>query len=477
MEDKTRRLGEEKVSKLLWQFSLPAIIGTLASSIYVIIDRIFVGQVVGADALAGMSITMPISFIILAFGLLIGVGSGALVSIRLGQGKAEEAENILGNAFTLVLIISVIVSGLLLYYLDPLLTLFGASAAIMPYARDFIGIILFGSVFQYIGFGLSNVIRAEGNPRKAMYVVLINAGTNIILDVVFILLWGWGVRGAAIATVISQAVSAAIVLIHFRSPHSTLKLRFQNIPLRFLLVKGIFSIGMAPFAMQLAASVVNTLFNQNLAQYGGDPAIGAYGIIGAIANFLILPVIGVNMGSQPIIGFNYGAHRYARVIEAFKDATLAATIITTTGFVFLELFPRQMMGAFTGDANVINIGTHGMRIILLMFPIIGFQIVGSNLFQAIGKGSIALLLALLRQVVMLIPALLILPRFWQLNGIWISPPIADGLATMITLLIVLPQLRRLRSQAEGEPPVGGEETLTDLKENVLLATDTEGSKH
>jgi len=455
MEDKTRRLGEEKISTLLWQFSLPSIIGTLASSIYIIIDRIFVGQVVGADALAGMSVTMPISFIILAFGLLIGVGSGALVSIRLGQGKKEEAEHILGNAFTLVIIISVIVSGLLLYYLDPLLILFGASAAIIPYARDFIGIILFASVFQYTGFGLSNVIRAEGNPRKAMYVVLINAGTNVVLDVIFILIWGWGVRGAAFATVISQAVSAAIVLLHFIGPRSTLKLKALNMPLRLPLLKGIFSIGMAPFAMQLAASVVNTLFNQNLAHYGGDPAIGAFGIIGAIANFLILPVIGINMGSQPIIGYNYGARRYARVIEAFKDATLAATVITTLGFILLEVFPRQMMGAFTGDANVINIGTHGMRVIVLMFPLIGFQIVGSNLFQAIGKGSIALLLALLRQVVMLIPALLILPRLWQLNGIWISAPIADGLSTLITLLIVLPQLRWLREQPEGGPLVPG----------------------
>ncbi len=449
MEEATRRLGEEKVSRLLWQFSLPSIIGTLASSVYIIIDRIFVGQVVGADALAGMSITMPISFIILAFGLLIGVGSGALVSIRLGQGKKEEAEHILGQAFSLVLIISVIVSGLLLYYLDPLLFLFGASPAIIPYARDFIGIILFASVFQYSGFGLSNIIRAEGNPKKAMYVVLINAGTNIVLDVFFILLFGWGVRGAAIATVISQGVSAVIVLMHFRSPRSTLKLKFANMRLRTDLIRGIISIGMAPFAMQLAASVVNSLFNQNLAHYGGDPAIGAFGVIGAISNFLILPVIGVNMGAQPIIGFNYGARRYDRVIETLKDAIIAATIITSAGFALLELFPHQMLAVFTNDTSIIEIGTHGMRLLILMFPVVGFQIVGGNLFQAIGKGRLALLLALLRQVVILIPALMILPRFWQLNGIWISAPIADGLATVITLLILLPELRWLRSQPDG----------------------------
>lgn len=451
MEEATRRLGEEKVSKLLWQFSLPSIIGTLASSVYIIIDRVFVGQVVGADALAGMSITMPISFIILAFGLLIGVGSGALVSIRLGQGNREEAEHILGQAFSMVLFISVIVSGLLLYFLDPLLLLFGASRAIIPYARDFIGIILFASIFQYAGFGLSNVIRAEGNPKKAMYVVLINAGVNIILDVFFILLFGWGVRGAAIATVISQAVSATIVIMHFRSPGSILKLKISHMLPRMDLIKGIASIGMAPFAMQLAASVVNSLFNQNLAHYGGDAAIGAFGVIGAIANFLLLPVIGVNMGAQPIIGFNYGAKRYARVIETLKKAIIAATIITTFGFALLELFPHQMMAAFTKDTSIISIGTQGMRILVIMFPFVGFQIVGGNLFQAIGKGRLALLLALLRQVVILIPALLILPRFWHLNGIWISAPIADGLATIITLLILLPELRWLKSQPEGAP--------------------------
>ncbi|MGE5391222.1 MAG: MATE family efflux transporter [Deltaproteobacteria bacterium] len=450
MEDTTRRLGEEKISKLLWQFSLPSIIGTLASSVYVIIDRIFVGQVVGPDALAGLSVTMPISFIILAFGLLVGVGSGALVSIRLGQGKREEAENILGNAFTLVLIISVVVSGLLLFYLERLLTLFGASQAILPYAKNFIGIILFASFFQYTGFGLSNIIRAEGNPRKAMYVVLINAGTNIVLDIVFILWLGWGVRGAAIATVISQGVSAAIVLYHF-CYRSNLRLRLVNMRLHPNLVRTIFSIGMAPFAMQLAASVVNTLFNQNLAQYGGDPAIGAFGVIGSILNFLILPVIGINMGSQPIIGFNYGARHYDRVIETLKDAIIAATAVTTAGFVLLELFPGQMLGAFTNDAAIIKIGTHGMRLIILMLPVVGFQIVCGNLFQAIGKGRLALLLALLRQVVILIPALMILPRLWQLNGIWISGPIADGLATMITLLILLPEIRSLRNQHEVLP--------------------------
>lgn len=465
MEDTTRRLGEEKVSKLLWQFSLPSIIGTLASSVYIIIDRIFVGQVVGADALAGMSITMPISFIILAFGLLVGVGSGALVSIRLGQGKREEAEKILGQAFTLVLIISVFVSGLLLYFLNPLLILFGASVDILPYARDFIGIILFGSIFQYIGFGLSNIIRAEGNPKKAMYVILINAGTNVILDIFFILLFGWGVRGAAIATVISQGLSAAIVLRHFWGPHSVLKLKLPNMPLQMNLVQSMFAIGVAPFAMQLAASVVNSLFNQNLAHYGGDPAIGAFGVIGAIVNFLILPLVGINMGAQPIIGFNYGARRYDRVVETLKDAVIAATIITALGFAVLELFPHQMLAAFTSDTNIIDLGTHGMRLVVLMFPVIGLQIVGGNLFQAIGKGRIALVLALLRQVVILIPALLILPRFWHLNGIWISPPIADGLATLITGLILLAEIKRLKSQSNQEMPAW-EEASSDLLPDV-----------
>ncbi|MGE5422136.1 MAG: MATE family efflux transporter [Ignavibacteriales bacterium] len=459
MDNITRQLGEEKISKLLWQFSIPAIISTLASSVYIIIDRIFVGQVVGADAISGMSITMPISFVIMAFGMLVGMGSGALVSIRLGQGKREQAEVILGNAFTMLLIISVVVTGVLLYYLDPLLALFGASPAILPYGRQFISIVLMGSVFQYIGFGLSTVMRAEGNPRKAMNVVLINTGTNIILDFLFIYIFHWGIRGAAIATIMAQAVSAVLILVHFRSGKSVLHLHLSNMRLNPKVMRGVAAIGMAPFAMQMAASLVNTLFNKDLARYGGDAAIGAYGIIGAIIMFIIMPIIGINMGAQPIIGFNYGARRYDRVLETLRKAIIAASAVVCSGFILLELFPRQFMIFFTNDASMVTIGTHGIRIIVLMLPVVGFQIVSGHFFQAIGKAPRALVLTLLRQVIILIPALLLLPRYFQLNGIWFSAPLADGLSTLVTLLVLLPEVNYLKTKWQ--------ESKQDHNENVM----------
>ncbi len=447
MEDNANRLGQAKISKLLWHFSLPAIISTVASSIYVIIDRIFIGQVVGADAIAGMSVTMPISCIILAFGMLVAMGSGALVSIRLGENKRDEAEVVLGNAVTLVFIISIVTTCLFLVSLNRILIVFGASPAILPYAREFIQIILLGSVFQYIVFILPTMMRAEGNPRKSMNITLINVGVNIVLDYVFIYLFGWAVRGAAIATVISQVVSSTLVFRHFCGPYSLLHLRLINLRLRPEIVKRVAAIGMAPFSMQLAASVVITLYNQNLARYSGDVGIGAFGIINSITMFLILPVIGIILGAQPIIGFNYGARLYDRVIEALKDVILAATVITSLGFIILELFPRQLLGVFTNDTGLLDIGTHGMRLIIIMLPVIGFQIVGSHFFQAIGKAGTALMLALLRQVIVLIPALIILPRFLQLNGIWIAGPIADGLAAIITILVLLPEIQTLKKEA------------------------------
>lgn len=446
MEDKTRVLGEKPVGKLLVEFSVPAIIGTVANSLYTIIDRLFVGNVVGADAIAGMSLTMPIAFVIMAFGMLIGVGSGSLISIRLGENKKEEAEKILGNAFMLALIVSVVISGIFLLALDPLLKHFGASPNTLPYARQFISIILYGSLFQYISFGLSAIIRAEGNPRVAMGTMLINAGLNIVLDFIFIYLLGFGLRGTAVATVISQAVSATWVLLYFRGGNSVLRLRGCNMPLQMNLVKGIFAIGMAPFFMQLVASVVNILFNRGLAQYGGDAAIGAFGIINTITMFILMPIFGINQGSQPIIGYNYGALQFGRVKRTLKLAVIAATIIVSAGFIVMEVFPAQVLGAFTSDQELIDIGVKGMRIFLLALPIVGLQIVSVNFFQAIGKAFKALILSMLRQVIVLIPMLIILPCFWGLEGVWLASPISDVMACLITAVVLLPEIRLLRKK-------------------------------
>ncbi len=446
MEEKTLQLANKPVSELLLNFSIPAIIGMMANSLYMVIDRLFVGNIVGADAIAGMSVTMPISFIIMAFGMLVGVGAGALVSIRLGQQQKEEAENILGNALSLLLIISVLVSGILLLTLDSLLTHFGASPDTLPYGRQFISIILYGSIFQYISFGLSAVIRAEGSPRIAMMTLLINAGINIVLDFIFIYMLGYGLQGTAVATIISQAISSCWVLLHFRGKNSVLKLKLRHMSLRPNLIKAIFAIGMAPFFMQLAASVITILFNQELAHYGGDAAIAAYGIMSTIVMFIVMPIFGINQGAQPIIGYNYGAQQFARVKQTLKLAIIVATLIVSLGFIGLELFPAQLLGSFTEDKELLTIGGHGMQLLVLAFPLVGFQVVSANFFQAIGKAGKSMILSLLRQVILLIPLLLILPRFLGLDGIWYAASASDLIAAIVTAVFLMLEIHSLDSK-------------------------------
>ncbi len=448
MDLRTLQLGEKKVSQLLWQFSVPAIIGMMANSLYMIINRLFVGNVVGADAISGMSVTMPISFILMAFGMLVGIGAGSLISIRLGEQKKEEAEQILGNAFTLLLVIAVVLSAGLLLSLDYLLTSFGASPDILPYGRQFISIIIIGSIFQFISFGLGSTIRSEGNPRISMNIMLINAGLNIGLDFIFVYILNLGMPGTAVATVISQAISAFLVIRHFLGSASVLKLRLKNLPLRIHFIISIFSIGMAPFSMQLIASVISIIFNQGLASYGGDAAIGAFGIVNTITMFILMPIFGINQGAQPIIGFNYGAKNYQRVKETLIQAIIWATIIVTGGYVLIQFFALQLMGAFTSDLDLVQIGAQGMRIFLIFLPIIGFQIVSANFFQAIGQALTSMILSMLRQVIVLIPLLLILPNFFGLNGIWYAAAASDLISSSVTGIVLFYQLRKLGISTE-----------------------------
>jgi putative MATE family efflux protein len=451
MHENTRILGEEKVSRLLWRFSIPAIIGTLANSIYVIIDRMFVGNIVGTDAIAGMSITMPISFVIMAFGMLIGLGSAAQVSIRLGRQQKDEAEQILGNAVILVIIITVTLTAFFLTFLDEALTLFGASPDILPYARQFISIILYGSVFQHILFGLANIIRAQGNPRMAMTIQLCNAIMNVFLDFVFIYLLGWGIKGVAIATIISQGISATWVLVYLSSSRSLLRLSLGKMRLKPDLLREIVAIGMAPFSMQLIASVVNILYNQGLSRYGGDTAVGAFGIIASIVMFVLMIIIGINQGAQPIIGYNYGARRYQRVRETLRKAVTAATVVVTIGFIIMMLFPRLILSGFTSDLNLLTIGSRGLRLWILFLPVLGLQIVGASFFQAIGRARQALLLSVSRQLLFLIPMLLVLPRIWGLDGVFLAGSFADGGAAVLTFFVLLAELKRIKREPENQP--------------------------
>lgn len=439
--DRTRLLSEAPVGKLLLSFSLPAITGMLVSSLYVVIDRAFLGHAVGADAIAGLTFCMPVAFVIMAVGTLIGVGSGALVSIRLGQRKLDEAELILGNAVAMTLVASVTLTAILLLALDWLLSAFGATALALPYARQFLRIILLGSFFQHTSFGLNAIIRAEGNPRLAMMTQLCNAVLNVALDAVLIFGFKLGVSGAAVATVISQAVAALWTFAHFRSSRSVLKLRLRNIRLNGTVARPALAIGLAPFTMQLAASVVSLLVNRALARHGGDVAISAYGVIGALAMMLLMPVFGLSQGAQPIIGFNYGAGRMDRVRATLFRAIVAATSLLGIGFVIAQSFPAALARCFLREPHIVTVAARGLRICLAAMPVVGYQVVSAQFFQAIGKARTALLLALLRQVVLLIPLIILLPRVMGLDGLWAAGPIADTAAAIVTSLALVLQLR------------------------------------
>ncbi|MBU3110599.1 MATE family efflux transporter [Clostridium lacusfryxellense] len=450
--DSSKQLGEESIGKLLIKFSVPAIIGMLVNGLYNVIDRVFIGRGVGNLALAGVTVTFPIAIMIMAFAMLVGIGSAALISIKLGQQKKEEAEHILGNAFTLLIIISILVTILGLIFLDPILSKIGASKDIMPFAKDYITIILIGGIFQGVGFGLNNTIRSEGNPKAAMFTMLIGGILNTILDPIFIFVFHMGTRGAAIATILSQAISMIWVLYYFFGGKSVLKIRYKNLKLDAKVVKSIFAIGMSPFSMQLAASVVSIISNRSLVQYGGDIALGAMGVIMSVVMMILMPTFGINQGCQPIIGYNYGAKNYHRVKHALFIAIIAATCITVTGFAIIELFPKQIIGLFNKDPELLAVGSHGIRIYLMMLPIIGFQIVSANYFQAIGKAGISIFLGLSRQVILLIPLLFILPRFFGLTGVWMSGPSSDALASIITAVFIFIEIKHLNKlQSEMEP--------------------------
>jgi putative MATE family efflux protein len=445
--DNSRELGQAPVGKLLWKYFVPAIIGVLANTLYNLVDRVYIGRGVGALALSGLTVTFPIMIIAMAFGMLVGMGSASLVSIRLGEGNRAEAEKILGHAFVLLAGISLAITVLGLLLRDRALSLFGAGPETLGFARAYITIILLGNVFQGIGFGLNNLIRAQGHARTAMTTMILGALMNIMLDPVFIFVLKLGVAGAALATVISMAATSLWVLAHFTGRRSPLRLRRRNFRLEGRIVRGILAIGMAPFAMQLAGSVIYALFNIQLIRYGGDRAVGAMGIINGAGMMVVFCVIAINMAAQPIIGFNYGAKKFLRVKRTLKIALVAATAITTTGFLAVQAFPAAIIGLFNrSDPRLLDIGVRGMRILLAAFPVVGFQVVSSNFFQAIGKARTAMLLNLLRQVILLIPLLLLLPPLLKIDGVWLAGPLADASAAAITALAIRGEVERLNGR-------------------------------
>ncbi|MDR3589207.1 MAG: MATE family efflux transporter [Negativicutes bacterium] len=447
-------LGEKSVGRLLWDFSLPAITGMLVNALYNVVDSIFVGHGVGPIGLAAVTIAFPIMIILMGFGMLVGVGATTLISIRIGQQKKQEAEKILGNALILGLLLSVSLSSLLLIFLDPVLIQLGAGPDVLPYAGAFTRIILAGSIFMFTGFGLNNIIRAEGNPKTAMMTMIISAILNTILNPLFIFGLGLGIRGSALATVLSQAVSAVWVLGHFLGPSSFLNFRRENFFLDRALVAKIFTMGASAFFMQVAASLVAGLLNYSLAAYGGQLAIAAMGVINRVSLLMLMPLFGIGQGMAPIVGYNYGARNYGRVKETVKKAAVIASVVAVTGFVLIEGLDTYIIRLFTSDAELVGLGAVGLKLYLIMLPIIGFQIIGSMFFQAIGKPVQSLLLSMSRQLLILVPLLFILPRFLGIDGIWLAGPAADLGSTVLTGVLLFFELRRL-TPCEANPVCDG----------------------
>lgn len=440
-------MRDQKIGSLLLNFSLPAIVAMLVNSLYNIVDRIFVGRGVGSLAIAATTVAFPIMISLMAVSMLIGVGATALISIRLGEQKKEEAEKVAGNATTMLILLPAIISVLFLLFTEPILIAFGASKDVLPLAKDFVYIIMFGSVFFSISMGMNNFIRAEGNPKMAMNTQLIGAFINVILNYIFIFKLGMGIKGSALSTVISQFVSAAWVLSYFFTGKSIVKIRLKNLKPQWPILLSIMAIGFSPFAMQIANSIQQLILNKTLLSYGGDLALSAVGIIMSLSTLLFMPILGISQGAQPIIGYNYGAHQYDRVKETLKIAIIASTVLALVGYLVLRIWPSEIIGLFSKDIKLIALTAHAMIVFFTMIPVIGFQIICSTYFQAVGKARESAILSLSRQVLLFIPLLLILPHFWGIEGVWRTAPIADSIAVILTAIVIYLEIRKLNNVA------------------------------
>ena len=440
-----KHLGDAPIGKLLLQYSIPAIIGMVVNALYNIVDRMFIGNIpnIGSLAITGVGITMPIMTIILAFGMLIGIGATANISLNLGKGNRPTAEKLLGNAFTLSIIVGLAIAIVGTICANPILNLFGASENTLFYAKEYLNIILLGCTFNILSFSLNSTVRADGNPKMSSFTMVIGCGTNIILDYVFIFILNLGVKGAALATIISQAITFFIILYYYTAGNSNLKLKVENFKLKKHLVTMTFAIGIAPFATQIANSLVQVIANNALKTYGSDLAIGAMTVISSLNIIFMMPIFGINQGCQPIIGFNYGAKKYERAKEAFKYATIAACVICIIGFISIQCFPTQIISLFNNDPELTTLAIKGIRIYLLMMPVVGINIVATSYYQSIGKAKISMFVSLLRQVILLIPFTIILPKFIGLDGVWAAGACADSLSVIITLVLLKKEFKQL----------------------------------
>lgn len=455
-ENKDNQLYElenKPVGRLLWQYSLPAIVGILVMSLYNVVDRIFIGQGVGPEAIAGLAITFPVMNLVTALGVLIGGGAAARTSIVLGRGDHDRAFRILGNSLTMTFVLGVVYISVFTIFLDPILLAFGASENTLPYARDFMLYIMPGLLIINLCYSFNNIMRAVGYPTKAMVTMFIGAGINVILAPTFIFGLGWGIKGAAIATDIAMTISAVFVMSHFLSKKNNLYFRRGTYKPEPAILISIMSIGAAPFLVNVAGCVINAIVNNSLFRYGGDDAVAAMGIFTTFTQLIVVGIIGLCQGMQPIVGYNFGARRFDRLTRTYWLCVGVASVLCVVGWGICQLCPHLIARAFTTDAGLIEVTGHALAVTTSVFMIVGFQIVSTNFFQSLGYAGKSIFLSLTRQVIFLLPLLFTLPRKFGLDGVWASFPSSDVLATFTTAVMVVIQFRQLKKMAAAARPL------------------------
>ena len=443
----TLELGQKPVGRLLWQYALPAMVAMTASSLYNIIDRAMIGQVVGPEAIAGLGITFPLMNLSVAFGAAVGVGASTCISVKLGQRDYETAENLLGNTVTLNLIVGLLFMVVCLVFLDPILRFFGASDVTLPYARQFMQVILAGNMITHMYFGMNAVLRAAGKPRHAMYATLFTVGMNIVLVVAFVWWLRWGIRGAALATIVSQSLALCWQMRIFSDKRELLHLKPGIYRLKSDLVRNIVAIGVSPFLMQTTSCIIVIFMNNQFVHYGGDMAVGAYSIANSMAMVFFMFVMGVNQGMQPIVGYNFGAEKFDRMQRCLWLAIAAGTVILLFGWILCMLFPQEIARIFTTDPTLMAMSARGIRLDMLVFPIIASQAVITNFFQCIGKVKISIFLSLSRQLLFLLPLAYVLPLWWQLDGVWYAMPASDFVSFAMTWPLLFWYLKQFKNYA------------------------------
>ena len=448
--NRQQELENTSVGKLLLKYSIPAIIGMLVNALYNVVDRGFIGNIpdVGKAAMAGVVITMPIVTIILGFSMLIGIGTTAYISIKLGEHQKEEAEKALGNGFIIAVLMAIVLMILGLIFAPNLLSLFGGNEETIPYVSQYINLFLMGTLFNVLGFCFTSIMRADGSPKMSSLCMVIGCILNIILDYLFVFVFQMGIQGAALATIISQAVTAIIGLWYFTRGKSNLKIKKQYFKCELNVIKNIIAIGMAPATMQMAISLVQVVMNNVLNETGGQVAIAAMGTISAVTMLVLMPIFGINQGAQPIIGYNYGAKNYKRAKEASILSMIAATIILTIGCIIIEIMPGVFVRIFDGTGEIAPVAIPGIRIYVVTLPILAVSIMGSNYFQAIGKAKVATVLSLLRQVLVLIPVIYIASFIGGLTGAWCAQPISDVICTVIVGAVLIKEFKSYRQPDE-----------------------------